>query len=140
MITCTREFGIDAGHRLQKHESKCKNLHGHRYRFVVTVTHKNDPDQLDAIGRVIDFSALKEIIGSWLDSMWDHGFIIERGDPIEKALLEDKTKFYVVEFPPTAENLAAYLWAQCALLLPAYLKPVEVTCFETPNCSATFRA
>lgn len=135
MITCTREFGIDAGHRLQRHESKCKNLHGHRYRFVVTVTAPG----LDDVGRVIDFSVLKDVIGAWLDQFWDHGFIVEKSDPIREALERDHSKIFVMEFSPTAENLARYLWGICALRLPAPIVPVEVVCWETPSCSATYR-
>jgi 6-pyruvoyltetrahydropterin/6-carboxytetrahydropterin synthase len=49
-----RRIEIDAGHRLLKHEGKCRNLHGHRYVFEVEAQSK----QLDSVGRGIDFSIL----------------------------------------------------------------------------------
>ncbi len=135
MITCTRDFGIDAGHRLLKHEGQCRHVHGHRYLFRVTVT----APQLDDVGRVIDFSVLKSVLGQWLLDRWDHGFLAQQGDPIIPFLQADGSKIYLLEFAPTAENLARYVWAQAAILLPDHIKPVEVVCWETPNCSATYR-
>ena len=38
MVTLvTKVIEIDMGHRVPNHKSKCKNLHGHRYRFEVAV-------------------------------------------------------------------------------------------------------
>ena len=37
MIITRRMPAVDAGHRLQRHESKCRSLHGHRYEFELTV-------------------------------------------------------------------------------------------------------
>ena len=72
MITCTRRFQFCAGHRVHRHESKCRNLHGHNYVLFVTVT----APELDSLGRVIDFSIIKGLVGDWIDSKWDHGFIL----------------------------------------------------------------
>lgn len=82
MRTITRRLEIDAGHRLMNHESKCRNVHGHRYVFEVTVGAEN----LDGSGRVIDFGVVKQELGGWLDEHWDHGFIYQRGDPVGEAM------------------------------------------------------
>ncbi len=131
--TCTRRLEIDAGHRLMRHESKCRNAHGHRYVFDVTVS----AQQLDAVGRVVDFSQVKALGGGWLDEHWDHGFIVQDGDPLAAALRDDGTKIYVMQVPPTAENLCAYLAnvAEC-LLRPMGLQVDAVRVYETPNCWA----
>lgn len=135
MITCTRTFTIDAGHRLRRHESQCRNVHGHTYKFEVTVS----AAELDDVGRVIDFSVLKVVIGQWLLDNWDHGFIVEEGDPIIPFLEEDKSKHFIFPRPPTAENLARFLFDAARILMPSEISIESVVCWETPNCRAEYR-
>lgn len=134
-INCVRILEIDAGHRLMKHESKCKNAHGHRYKFEIHC----EAEHLDSVGRVIDFGKIKEVIGTWLDEKWDHAFIAQAGDPIiEGYLRKFEQKHFVTDFAPTAENLAAYLLRHCQEALAVYdIFCTKVVCHETPNCSAT---
>ena len=126
----TRRFEIDAGHRLLGHEGKCKNLHGHRYVFELTV----EAEALDAIGRVIDFSVLKEKVYGWVDEHWDHGFLVQEGDPLISFLEEHGLKHVVLPFSPTSENLAKEVHRIASELLPTYLKVSRIRCYETPNC------
>src|SRR5262249_22784820 len=56
MITATRRIQFAAGHRVFGHEGKCRYLHGHNFVALVTAA----ADDLDAVGRVIDFGVLKE--------------------------------------------------------------------------------
>lgn len=135
VTTITKSLEIDAGHRLLKHESKCRNVHGHRYRFDIEVTAAH----LDEVGRVIDFGCIKEIIGGWLDENWDHAFLAEAGDPIIKFLTMNSQKLDVLLVPPTAENLARLILEACIFHLPQEIKTVSVTCWETPSCKATVR-
>ena len=62
MVRITRRLEIDSGHRLMKHEGKCRNYHGHRYVFEATV----EGPGLDEVGRIVDFSVIKERLGGWL--------------------------------------------------------------------------
>lgn len=133
IITCTRALEIDAGHRLQKHESKCRNVHGHRYKFEIEVS----ACELDTVGRVIDFGCIKEVIGTWLDENFDHAFIAEYNDPLIMWLAENKQKFFIFDSPPTAENLAKFVFNLCVQRLPETLTVESVTCWETPSCRAT---
>lgn len=138
MISITKRLEWDAAHRLLRHEGKCKNLHGHRYVALIEVS-QTDGGAND-VGRVIDFSVLKERIGGWIDKNWDHGFIYQVGDTLGQAAYEEGLKTYVVDFPTTAENLARYL-AQTVItkLLPANLVLDTVTIYETPTSSALWR-
>jgi 6-pyruvoyltetrahydropterin/6-carboxytetrahydropterin synthase len=130
--TCTRRLEIDAGHRLMKHEGKCKHVHGHRYLFDITCL-----GERDEVGRVIDFSKVKELVGGWLDTHLDHGFIAQRGDSIIRYLDETGGKVYITEFSPTAENLAEHVMEKAGeLLTPLGIAVVRVVCYETPNCWA----
>lgn len=129
----TRILEIDAGHRLLNHEGKCKHAHGHRYKFEVTC----EAAELDSVGRVIDFSSVKQIVGGWLDHAWDHGFILQVGDPLIEAFNKDESKLYLVNVPPTAENLSLLLLEEANARLQGYgVRVVKVRCWETPNCYA----
>ena len=63
-IEAVRKIHFSAGHRVYGHESKCSNLHGHNYVLWVHAGAK----ELDELGRVIDFSVLKDYfkLGSFL--------------------------------------------------------------------------
>ena len=90
--TITRRLEFDAGHRVFGHESKCATLHGHRYVVEVTA----QAAKLDSVGRVIDFSVLKERIGAWLDEKWDHNVIVFEQDEAKKFLAIARGDFNIV--------------------------------------------
>ena len=76
VTTATRRVQFCAGHRVMGHENKCAHLHGHNYVALITAR----ADKLDSVGRVIDFSVIKQRVGGWIEQHWDHGFIIARND------------------------------------------------------------
>lgn len=131
-----KELGFDAGHRLLNHEGKCANLHGHRYRAIIRV----EAPALDAVGRVIDFGAIKEVVGGWIARAWDHGYIGQDGDPMVDLAERQGLKVHRVKWQPTAENMAAYLFAKSNQLFNANpqspLRVTRVTLYETPTSSA----
>lgn len=138
MITVTRKIEFDAGHRVYKHEGKCANLHGHRYVAEIEAT----APELDAMGRVIDFSKLKETIGAWIDKNWDHTTLLYENDltAIQGVYpLQQNKPVFICSFNPTAENMAKYLLHDiCPMELLGYeIKVVKVTIWETPNCKAS---
>ena len=105
-ITATRYHDFSTGHRVYGHESKCAHLHGHNYRIHLTV----EADQLDTVGRVMDFSAIKTHLCYWLEDNWDHKFLVWQQDPFANTLKElDPEGTVVVNFNPTAENMGQYL-------------------------------
>lgn len=106
--TIVKKFKFDAGHRVMNHESKCRTPHGHEYKVWVYA----QSSELDNLGRVIDFSVLKQKIGTWIDDKWDHTFIVNEADHALAAALKciDSAKpIFVSPFNPTVENLAKYL-------------------------------
>lgn len=133
----TRRFEIDTGHRLLEHEGKCRNAHGHRYRFDITVR----APELDSLGRVIDFGDLKTRIGQQLDDVYDHAFVVEERDPLHAFLLETHHKVVTVHRPPTIEHLVQDV-AQLAqtALEGTGLTVTAVRGYETPNCWADWFA
>lgn len=151
MITCTRRLTFCAGHRVMGHENKCANLHGHNYVVEVTAgTHHPGTalakeTTLDSIGRIIDFSVLKEKIGGWLEQHWDHAFIYSEKDvSVFEALRvfqdEDaaRRKDWRSPFNPTAENMADYLLRiVCRHVLQGTgVVVTRIRIYETENCWA----
>lgn len=136
-MQCSRKIHFCSGHRVLNHESKCANLHGHNY----VAWFNAEADSLDNIGRVIDFSVLKEKIGGWIDQHWDHTTIIFQEDTELigiKNKLEANKSIWISPFNPTAENMAEYL---LKVVCPDVLKNTgvrvtEITLYETENCYA----
>jgi 6-pyruvoyltetrahydropterin/6-carboxytetrahydropterin synthase len=135
----TRKLTFCAAHRVRLHESKCRHLHGHNYTVFLTA----GCDTLDDAGRVIDFGVLKRVCGGWLDEALDHGLIYEGLDNEceSAALVMGEQKVYVMDCPPTAENLAEMLLDVFNSLLSQYgVKVTKVVLWETENCYAEAHA
>lgn len=149
--TITKEFQWDAGHRVWGHEGKCKHVHGHRYRAEVTVTVPvaSSGPSLDPLGRVIDFSVLKEKIGGWIDLNWDHNLMLNaREDPLYELLTRPSDEYRELtggrkpaglDSNPTAENIARILFQVSIMLMAPYnMRVVRVKVYETPTSSAEY--
>jgi 6-pyruvoyltetrahydropterin/6-carboxytetrahydropterin synthase len=102
-----RRIHFCAGHRLLNHGGKCENLHGHNYVAEISVA----AAELDRVGRVLDFAALKRLFKGWIDEHWDHGFILCDQDKSAIHAIESvhPHKIYRLSENPTAENLAKHL-------------------------------
>src|SRR5712692_5300985 len=58
MFQVSVEETFSAGHALRGYRGKCENVHGHNYRVRVTL----EGPQHDAIGLLVDFTRLKQVI------------------------------------------------------------------------------
>src|SRR5690606_9928972 len=95
-----RVVEFDAGHRLLRHEAKCAHVHGHRYKAEIYCRSL----KLDTVGRVVDFGVIKEVVGGWIDTNWDHAFIVDKADmTMREFLVTEDQKHYVLDQSPTAE-------------------------------------
>jgi 6-pyruvoyltetrahydropterin/6-carboxytetrahydropterin synthase len=135
----TRRLEFDAGHRVYGHEGKCNHVHGHRYVVLITVR----APQLDSIGRVVDFSVIKSILGSWIDDNLDHQMLLNPEDPLVCVWRDNPGLFGKPPYQmpidlanPTAENIAELIRRVANEKLPSNLTVTEIEVFETPNCSA----
>lgn len=133
-----RYHDISCGHRVFQHESKCAHLHGHNYRVHFTC----EAEELDNIGRVIDFSDMKSRLCMWLEDNWDHKTLIWENDPWAKVLPEIDPTIVIVSFNPTAENIAQHLVEVIGpqQLAGTGIKLVHCDVEETRKCSASFHA
>lgn len=133
-----KRLEFDAGHRLLNHESKCAHVHGHRYAVEVKVGLRDAG--LDRAGRVVDFGVVKDRVGGWIDEHLDHAFIANANDPIVPWLVEHGQRRHVVDFEPSAENLAAYILnVAIGLLDDDRLRVESVVVHETPTGRAEAR-
>jgi 6-pyruvoyltetrahydropterin/6-carboxytetrahydropterin synthase len=142
-ISITRRLEFDAGHRLPNHQSQCRNIHGHRYALEITLTSEVIHEEGAADdGMVMDFGDIKRIANEKLVDIWDHAFLVYRGDKVMVDFLAAISghKTVVLDVVPTAENLAQVAFR---ILEHAYrdrfgheLTLSQVRLYETPNCWA----
>ena len=109
-----RQFEFQAAHSLPRHPGKCRRLHGHTYRLVVTVDRPVDP----MTGMVMDFADLREVVGRHVLDEMDHGSMNDLMDN------------------PTAEEMTTWIWNRLAESLPGL---VEIELHETRDCSVIYR-
>ena len=141
----TRRLEFDAGHRIPDHKSQCRHLHGHRYVIEITLSGNiiSKPGASEN-GMVIDFSTIKTLAQTHLIDHWDHAFIVSQSDDVVMNLLSQikDHKTFVLEAPPTAENLARYAFLTLAPLYRHHydnqLQLERIRLYETPNCFADF--
>jgi 6-pyruvoyltetrahydropterin/6-carboxytetrahydropterin synthase len=132
MFRVTREIDFCYGHRLLNYNGKCKYLHGHNGRAVITI----ESAKLDSRGMVIDFTEIKEIVSKWIDENLDHRMILHRDDPAVGALRNLGEPMYLIDTNPTAENIARLIFDHAR---SEGLPIVEARLWETPHCFATYR-
>ena len=140
----TKTIEIDMGHRVPNHKSKCRNLHGHRYKIEVGVDDKVITTKEDSSeGMVIDFGDLKQIMMDIIDKQFDHGFVMSEDDEFAEwfSVYKNKgQKIIFVDFIPTAENLAK-MWYHMIKgpLEKKKIKIHHVKVWETPTSTAMYK-
>ena len=131
MFRVTREISFCYGHRLLNYDGKCRYLHGHNGRAVLTL----EAPQLDALGMVVDFSRIKRVVSAWIDETLDHRMLLHRDDPALPWLRQQGEPVFVMDVNPTAENIAKLIYDFAAA---QGFPVVEVRLWETDACYATY--
>ena len=153
LTTASRYHDFSCGHRVWGHESKCAHLHGHNYRVhfevAMVLNKEGDVTGTDSVGRVMDFSVIKEILCMYLENEWDHKFLVFEEDPWARILKQtDPEGTVIVDFNPTAENMAQQLVDVIAPELfgneevvakYGHVKLIKCIVEETRKCSATYQ-
>ena len=111
-LTISHRF--EAAHRLPLYQGPCFALHGHSYRFHVTIQAQTDP----ATGMGPDFLQMKRDVQTLVFDKVDHTYL---NDLIEN---------------PTAENIVKWMWGKLAKPLPGLF---EIALFETDDCWVAYR-
>ena len=102
------EVSFDAAHRLLNYDGKCASPHGHTYRAEAFVAR----EALDALGLAVDFGDIKTPMKAWIDTNWDHAFLLSSDDTQLLAGLRAVPESKLYCFPslnPSAEVMAQTL-------------------------------
>ena len=131
MFSVTRELTFCYGHRLLEYDGKCRHLHGHNGRVVITLS----TAALDRLGMVVDFTLLKRVVGGWIDEQLDHKMLLHCDDPALAFLRQQNEPVFVMDANPTAENIAKLIFDYAA---SQGFPVVEVKLWETESSCATY--
>lgn len=142
----TKQIEWDMGHRVLNHHSKCRNLHGHRYKAEIClegdlVSKEGDSSE----GMVIDFGDIKSIAMTYIHDVLDHGFMVWKKDKVMLDFFSKNTdqKHIIVPFTPTAENISAWIFEQLeAKYVDTFktgLRLESVKLWETPTSMVIYQ-
>jgi len=115
MYNISKEFSFCASHKLENLPANhpCTNTHGHNYLVIVELQSAT----LDKTGMVVDYRKLT-FIKEHIDAHLDHKHLND-----------------VLDFNPTAENLAKYIFD---LFIKTYPQLIAVSVKETPKTIARY--
>jgi len=153
LVTATKEFSWDMAHMLTGHKSLCKNLHGHTYRMLVTVSRIQEDvissdlpesdDNKSSEGMVMDFQQLKAIVQSLIVEKFDHALVVNSAisSGFENAIrsLANSFGLKMVELPyrPTAELMAMNFFEELEVALKQRgIALIKLRLYETPTSYA----
>jgi 6-pyruvoyltetrahydropterin/6-carboxytetrahydropterin synthase len=131
MFRVTREIEFCYGHRLLNYQGKCRHLHGHNGRAVITL----EGSALDQRGMLVDFAEIKRKVQHWIDENLDHTLLLCREDPLLPVLKQRGERVFVMDCNPTAENIARLIYDRARA---AGLPVTEVVLWETAHCCSTY--
>lgn len=119
MYKVSVEQHFDAAHYLRDYHGKCENLHGHRFKVVVTLK----AEKLNEIGLAYDFAELKCHMGEIL-AQFDH------------TCLNDVSPFDKLN--PSSENIAAAIYDQLKPRFSGEVTLDSVEVWESPQSCVTY--
>jgi 6-pyruvoyltetrahydropterin/6-carboxytetrahydropterin synthase len=131
MYRVTRQIDFSYGHRLLDYEGKCRYLHGHNGKALITI----EAAELDEQGMVLDFGEIKRVVRGWIEDHLDHRMVLRRDDPAVPALTQLGEPLFLMDDNPTAENIAKLIFDVVAA---EGFPVVAVRLWETPRCFASF--
>ena len=132
MYVVTRELRFCYGHRLLEYAGKCRHLHGHNGRAIISLA----APSLDQLGMVCDFAHIKRVVGGWIDEHLDHKMLLHKNDPALPFLKQQGEPVFVMEVNPTAENIARLIYDHASA---QGFPVVQVQLWETDDSHATYR-
>lgn len=137
MYKLKTKASFDSAHFLKDYEGKCSNIHGHRWTVEIEVGAETLEHDTQNRGMVVDFSNLKKDLREIADH-FDHSLIMETGSlkqATEDALIAENLRIVKVDFRPTAENFAKYIYDE---MTSRGYKVIEASVYETPNNVASY--
>lgn len=137
MFRVQKELTWDMAHALANYEGKCKKIHGHTWKAIISYRGQ----VLDKAEMLMDFGNFKSV-KEWIDQNWDHNCLLSSAYPHAEVLQEAlgvEWGIVITPFNPTSERVAEFLHAKTVELLKVPRWNVEVTVFETCTSGATYK-
>ena len=139
MFKIKNQIEFDMAHYLSGYNGKCSNLHGHRYKLIVSIKSETLHQEGQLKGMVDDFGNIKSKLKE-IEDLFDHKLVIENNEEgllLAKKLKELPNSFDVLLVPyrPTAEEMSRDIFHK---LKAMGLDVCEVELFETPTNSCTY--
>lgn len=91
MYSLHLEREVSTSHQLKKHDGKCKNLHGHNFKFSVDISATHLISGGSSDGMVVDFGTIKRIL-----------------DTVDHTHINSVAPTEEMREQPTAERLAKF--------------------------------
>lgn len=134
----TKIIERDMWHRLPNHASKCRNLHWHRYQAHISLKWQIIPQNWSSNEwMVVDFSDIKRIAKWYIDTNLDHWYMYIKWDEIWILAKSMDMKTIEVDFVPTSENVAKFLFEKLdKLFIDKFwndIKLCQILLYETPS-------
>ena len=139
MFTLKNEIEFDMAHYLTGYDGKCANIHGHRYRLIVSVSSEELHEDGHLRSMVDDFSNIKQVLKRVAD-WFDHKLLIEDNDEgrtIAESFREQGLGFEIVfvDYRTTAEEMTRDIFRR---IRAEGVNVTEVELFETPTNSCVY--
>ena len=142
-IRLTKEFHFEASHALWNHDGKCKHIHGHSYKLLVTllgtpVCDENSPK----LGMLMDFGDLKRLVNESIVDRYDHALVLSDKTPHEMLPQTPQLfdKLIITSYQPTCENLLIEFAELLKQKLPSNIQLFSLRLHETPTSFAEWYA
>ena len=144
VIRLTKEFSFEAAHLLEGYDGRCREIHGHSYRLMVTIKGEpeSDPDS-PKYGMVMDFGLLKRIVNEQIVDRLDHSFMMRntlQGEDIANQLGHRFTRIVLTDYQPTSENLLNDFAERLLGALPEEVELHSLRLYETATSYAEWFA
>lgn len=143
-IRITKVFTFETGHALYGYDGKCKNVHGHSYKLLVTVVGSPITDSSSVkYGMVIDFGDLKKIVNQEIVDVFDHATVFNKNTPhieLAKELQDRGHHVILVDYQPTSEMMIIDFAKKIQQHLPKNIKLHSLKLQETDTSFAEWFA
>ncbi len=115
----------------------CKNIHGHSYELLVTVSGSVTKEEyIPAPGFIYDFNELKQLVNKFIIRVLDHKLVLSKNYIEKHPFIRSQENLIILEAQPTAENLINYMHQILSAVLPSPIKLAELTLYETKDSFA----
>jgi len=141
-IRITKEFKFEMAHALKGYDGLCRNIHGHSYELLVTITGVPISDKKSTkLGMVMDFGDLKKIVRKSIVDEFDHALVLSRESANDfDPDIEMFGRTILVDYQPTSENMLIDFAERLKSQLPANIKLHHLLLRETVTSYAEWYA